>query len=72
MDYRDRDMVYVRSAAEMEEERRRIKNQNVLPCAETMPMLLWVLLALTQIQMRRWIPGQACPGIQALIPDLAA
>ncbi len=42
-----------------EEFRRRIKTQNVLPCAETMPRLLWALLASGQIQMRKvdgWEP----------------
>lgn len=48
-DYRD--MVYADSAAEVE--RRRIKTQTVLPCAETVPMLLWALLASGQIQMRK-------------------
>jgi hypothetical protein len=33
--------------------RRRIKTQTVLACAETMPMLLWALLARGQIQMRK-------------------
>lgn len=36
-----------------EEFRRRIKTQTVLPCAETVPMLLWALLATGQIQMRK-------------------
>ena len=36
-----------------EEFRRRIKTQAVLPCAETVPMLLWALLASGQIQMRK-------------------
>ena len=36
-----------------EEFRRRIKTQNVLPCAETVPVLLWALLASGQIQMRK-------------------
>ncbi len=36
-----------------EEFRRRIKTQTVLPCAETVPMLLWALLAPGQIQMRK-------------------
>ena len=36
-----------------EEFRRRIKTQTVLPCAETVPMLLWALMASGQIQMRR-------------------
>ena len=33
--------------------RRRVKTQTVLPCAETVPMLLWALLASGQIQMRK-------------------
>jgi transposase-like protein len=36
-----------------EEFRRRIKTQTVLPCAETVPMLLWALMASSQIQMRK-------------------
>ena len=36
-----------------EEFRRRIKTQTVLPCAETVPMLLWGLMASGQIQMRK-------------------
>jgi transposase-like protein len=36
-----------------EEFRRRIKTQTVLPCAETVPMLLWALLAAGQIAMRK-------------------
>ena len=36
-----------------EEFRRRIKTQTVLPCAESVPMLLWALLAAGQIQMRK-------------------
>jgi putative transposase len=36
-----------------EEFRRRIKTQTVLPCAETVPMLLWALRASGQIQMRK-------------------
>ena len=33
--------------------RRRIKTQTVLPCPETVPMLLWALLASGQIVMRK-------------------
>jgi hypothetical protein len=33
--------------------RRRIKTQTVLPCAKTVPMLPWALLASGQIQMRK-------------------
>ena len=36
-----------------EEFKRRIKTQTVLPCPETVPMLLWVLIASGQIQMRK-------------------
>lgn len=36
-----------------EEFRRRIRTQTVLPCAQTVPMLLWALLASGQIQMRQ-------------------
>ena len=36
-----------------EEFRRRLKTQTVLPCAETVPMLLWALLASGQIAMRK-------------------
>lgn len=33
--------------------RRRIETQTVVPCAETVPMLLWALLASGQFQMRK-------------------
>ncbi len=36
-----------------EEFRRHIKTQTVLPATETVPMLLWALLASDQIQMRK-------------------
>jgi len=36
-----------------EEFRRRVKIQSVLPCAETVPMLLWALMASGQIIMRK-------------------
>ena len=36
-----------------EEFKRRIKTQTVLPGPETVPMLLWALLASGQIQMRK-------------------
>ncbi len=36
-----------------EEFRRHIKTQTVLPCAETVPMLLWALMASGRIQMRK-------------------
>lgn len=38
--------------------RRRIKTQTVLPCAQTVPMLLWALLASGQIQMRKVDGGE--------------
>ena len=56
-----------------EEFRRRIKTQTVLPCAETVPMLLWALMASGQIQMRKVDGWQTLS--QPLIPmplDLAA
>ncbi|MGN7871536.1 transposase, partial [Paracoccus sp. 22332] len=56
-----------------EEFRRRIKTQTVLPCAETVPMLLWALLASGQIQMRK-VDGWETLS-QPLVPmslDLAA
>jgi len=37
-----------------EEFRRRVKTQTVLPCAETVPILFWALLACGQIQMRKF------------------
>ena len=52
-----------------EEFRRRIKTQTVLPCAETVPMLLWALLASGQIQMRKvdgWEPELPRAGHQRL------
>jgi len=36
-----------------EEFKRRIKTQTVLPCPETVPMLLWALMASGQIRMRK-------------------
>ncbi|MFT7106636.1 MAG: hypothetical protein ACJAVT_001157 [Yoonia sp.] len=36
-----------------EEFRRRIKTQTVLPCAETVLMLFWALMASGQIQIRK-------------------
>jgi len=36
-----------------EEFERRIKTQTVLPCPETVPMLLWALMASGQIRMRK-------------------
>jgi putative transposase len=36
-----------------EEFRRRVKTQTELPCAETVPMLLWALMASGQIIMRK-------------------
>lgn len=56
-----------------EEFRRRIKTQTVLPCAETVPMLLWALLASGQIQMRK-VDGweTLSQPLEAMPIDLAA
>jgi putative transposase len=56
-----------------EEFRRRIKTQTVLPCAETVPMLLWALLASGQIQMRK-VDGweTLIQPIEPMALDLAA
>jgi transposase-like protein len=56
-----------------EEFRRRIKTQAVLPCAETVPMLLWALLAAGQITMRK-VDGWHTldKAIQPMTLDLAA
>ena len=56
-----------------EESRRRVKTQTVLPCAETVPMLLWALLASGQIQMRK-INGweTLAQPLQPMTLDLAA
>ena len=56
-----------------EEFRRRIKTQTVLPCAETVPMLLWALMASGQIQMRK-VDGweTLAQPIAPIILDLAA
>ena len=56
-----------------EEFRRRIKTQTVLPCAETVPMLLWALLASGQIQMRK-VDGweTLSQPIEPIALDLAA
>ncbi|WP_026756657.1 IS256 family transposase [Sediminimonas qiaohouensis] len=56
-----------------EEFRRRIKTQTVLPCAETVPMLLWALLASGQIKMRKVDGRQTLDKpIEPLPLDLAA
>jgi transposase-like protein len=56
-----------------EEFRRRIKTQAVLPCAETVPMLLWALLAAGQITMRKVDGWQTLDkAIQPMTLDLAA
>lgn len=56
-----------------EEFRRRIKTQTVLPCAETVPMLLWALLASDQIQMRKVDGWQTLDQpIEPMSLDLAA
>ena len=56
-----------------EEFRRRIKTQTVLPCAETVPMLLWALMASGQIRMRK-IDGweTLSQPIEPIALDLAA
>jgi putative transposase len=56
-----------------EEFRRRIKTQAVLPCAETVPMLLWALLASGQISMRKVDGWQTLDkAIEPMTLDLAA
>ena len=56
-----------------EEFRRRIKTQTVLPCAETVPMLLWSLLASGQITMRKVDGWQTLDKpIEPMPLDLAA
>ena len=56
-----------------EEFRRRIKTQTVLPCAETVPMLLWALLASGQIIMRKVDGWQTLDKpIEPMPLDLAA
>ena len=53
-----------------EEFRRRVKTQTVLPCAETVPMLLWALMASGQIHppgrlRRNRLPGDGCASSMA-------
>jgi hypothetical protein len=56
-----------------EEFRRRIKTQAVLPCAQTVPMLLWALLASGQISMRKVDGWQTLDkAIEPMTLDLAA
>lgn len=56
-----------------EEFRRRIKTQAVLPCAETVPMLLWALMASGQITMRKIDGWQTLSQpIEPMTLDLAA
>ncbi|WP_425465504.1 transposase [Palleronia caenipelagi] len=56
-----------------EDFRRRIKTQTMLPCAETVPILLWALLASGQIQMRRVGGWEALSQtLQPMLLDLAA
>ena len=56
-----------------EEFRRRIKTQAVLPCAETVPMLLWALFASGQITMRKVDGWQTLDKpIEPMTLDLAA
>lgn len=53
--------------------RRRIKTQAVLPCAQTVPMILWALLASGQITLRKVDVWQTFDKkIQPVTPDLAA
>ena len=53
--------------------RRRIKTQTVLPCPETVPMLLWALLASGQIVMRKVDGWQTLnQTIEPMTLDLAA
>ena len=49
------------------------QDQTVLPCAETVPMLLWALLASGQIQMRK-VDGweTLSQPIEPITLDLAA
>ena len=59
-----------------EEFRRRIKTQTVLPCAETLPMLLWALMASGQIHplgrlLRNRLPGNGCERSMAGKPWLS-
>ena len=56
-----------------EEFRRRIKTQCVLPCSETVPMLLWALMASGQINMRK-VDGweTLAQPVQPVALDLAA
>lgn len=56
-----------------EEFRRRIKTQTVLPCAETVPMMFWALLASGQIIMRKVDGWQTLNRpIEPMTLDLAA
>ena len=56
-----------------EEFRRRIKTQTVLPCPETVPRLLWALLASGQIQMRKVDGWQTLASpVEPMTLDLAA
>jgi len=56
-----------------EEFHRRTKTQAVRPCAETVPMLLWALLASGQITMRKVGGWQALnKAIEPTTIDLAA
>ena len=56
-----------------EEFHRRIKTRTVLPCAQTVPMLLWALLASGQIGMRKVDGWQTLDKpIDPMTLDLAA
>ncbi len=48
-----------------EEFRRRVKTRTVLPCAETVPMLLWALMASGQLSMRKVDASRAFPECPA-------
>ena len=53
--------------------RKSIKTQTVLPCAQTVPMLLWALPASGQIQMRKVDGREALSQpIEPMPLDLAA
>lgn len=53
--------------------RHRIETQTVLPCAETVPMLLWVLMASGQIQMRKVVGWEILfQPLEPVTVDLAA
>jgi hypothetical protein len=62
-----------RNAGQHPGDKRRIKTQTVLPCAETAAMLFWALMASGQITMRKvdgWQSLAEKPSDQII--DLAA